>query len=137
MPSTPKTSNFLTLTPLTGGLPGTAAAAFTASTEDDEATLTKVGYINDLTHEQFQSLLYYISQEGESKDFKGFYSTLAEALPNYSEDIMTLAQQLKQEGREEGRYEVAKNLLAEGMSVELVKKLTKLPDLDLIELEKA
>ena len=48
MPSTPNTSNFLTLSPLTGGLPGTAAAAFTASTEDDEATITKAGYINDL-----------------------------------------------------------------------------------------
>ncbi len=55
-----------------------------------------------LTHEQFQSLLYYISQEGESKDFRGFYSALAEALPNYREDIMTLAQQLKQEGLHEG-----------------------------------
>lgn len=47
-----------------------------------------------LTHEQLKSLLYYISQEGESKNFELFYSTLAEALPNYKEDIMTLAQQL-------------------------------------------
>lgn len=31
-----------------GGIPGTAAAAFSASTEDDEATITKAGYINDL-----------------------------------------------------------------------------------------
>ncbi|WP_145985124.1 RpnC/YadD family protein [Candidatus Rickettsiella viridis] len=78
-------------------------------------------------------MLYYITQEGESKDFKEFYSALAEALPNYREDVMTLAQELKQEGI----YEVAKNLLAEGMPMELVKKVTKLPDLDLIELEKA
>lgn len=41
------TSNFQTLTPVTGGIPGTAPAVFTASTVDDEATLTKVGYIND------------------------------------------------------------------------------------------
>lgn len=102
-----------------------------------------------LTPDQFNSLLYYISQEGESKNFEQFYSTLAEALPNYREDIMTLAQQLEQKGLQKGleqglqqgleqsRYEMAKNLLAEGLSLDLVKKVTQLPDLDLTELEKA
>lgn len=91
-----------------------------------------------LTHEQFKSLLYYISQEGESKNFKGFYSALAEALPNYREDIMTLAQQLKQEGLQQGlqqgRYEVAKNLFAEGMSPQSVQRLTGLPEKEVMEL---
>lgn len=41
------TSNFQTFTPVTGGIPGTAPAVFTASTVDDEGTLTKPGYIND------------------------------------------------------------------------------------------
>ncbi len=41
------TSNFETLTPLSGGFLSTAPAIFTASTMDDEATLTKPGYIND------------------------------------------------------------------------------------------
>jgi hypothetical protein len=50
---------------------------------------------------------------------------------------MTLAQQLNQEGLQEGRYEIAKSLLAEGWSLDLVKKVAKLPDLDLSELEKA
>lgn len=40
-------SPFETLAPVTGGLLGTAPAIFTASTLDDEATLTKPGYIND------------------------------------------------------------------------------------------
>ncbi|WP_218813609.1 Rpn family recombination-promoting nuclease/putative transposase [Rickettsiella endosymbiont of Dermanyssus gallinae] len=94
-----------------------------------------------LTHEQFKSLLYYITQEGESKNFEQFYSTLAETLPNYREDIMTLAQQLEQKGLRQGReierYDLAKSLLAEGISLDVIKKVTKLPDLDLIELEKA
>ncbi len=98
-----------------------------------------------LTHEQFNSLLYYMSQEGESKNFEQFYLSLAEALPNYREDIMTLAQQLEQKGLQQGlqqghekaRHEMAKNLLAEGFSLDVVKKVTQLPDLDLSELEKA
>ncbi|WP_192805863.1 hypothetical protein [Rickettsiella massiliensis] len=53
------------------------------------------------------------------------------------EAMNTAPQQLKQQGRQEERYEMAKNLLAEGVSLELVKKVTKLPDLVLTELEDA
>lgn len=57
---------------------------------------------------------------------------------------MTLAQQLEQKGLQKGleqgrkkeRFEMAKNLLSEGFPLELVKKVTKLPDLELSELEK-
>jgi recombination-promoting nuclease RpnB len=95
-----------------------------------------------LTHEQFKSLLYYISQEGKSKDFKEFYSSLSEALPNFREDIMTLAQQLKQEGREEGREEgrheealiIAKKLIAQGRPIQYIHDLTGLPENEVIDL---
>lgn len=40
-------SPFVTFTPLSGGLLGTAPAIFAASTLDDEKTLTTPGYIND------------------------------------------------------------------------------------------
>jgi len=93
-----------------------------------------------LSHEQFNSLLYYVSQEGESKNFDQFYLSLAEALPNYRADIMTLAQQLEQKGLQRGhekaRHEMAKNLLAEGFSLDLVKKVTRLSDLNLSKLDK-
>jgi hypothetical protein len=65
---------------------------------------------------------------------------------------MTLAQQLKHkglqqagkqpekkggvEGRTEGRFEVAKSLLVAGLAFELIRKVMRLPDLDLAELEK-
>jgi predicted transposase/invertase (TIGR01784 family) len=42
-----------------------------------------------------------------------------------------------QQGRKKERYEMAKNLLSEGFPLDLVKKVTKLSDLDLAELEKA
>lgn len=97
-----------------------------------------------LTHEQFKSLLYYISQEGESEDFKGFYSNLAKALPNYREDIMTLAQQLKQEGLQQGREEgirhnailIAKKLVSQGRSIQYIKDLTNLSEVEVIKLVK-
>ena len=95
-----------------------------------------------LTPDQFNSLLYYISQEGESKNFEEFYSSLAEALPNYREDIMTLAQQLEQKGLKKGLEEgehrkavaIAKNLLNDGMSPKAVQKLTGLPEKEVMAL---
>lgn len=42
-----------------------------------------------------------------------------------------------EQGRQEERYEMAKNLLSEGFPLGIVKKVTKLSDLDLTELEKA
>lgn len=95
-----------------------------------------------LTHEQFKSLLYYISQEGESKNFEQFYSTLAEALPNYTEDIMTLAQQLEQKGLqkglEQGRQEVlilVRNLLKQKVPLATIKSASGLSEKELLELE--
>lgn len=46
-------------------------------------------------------------------------------------------QQGLQQGRQEERYKMAKSLLAEGLSLDLVKKVTKLPDLVLTQLENA
>lgn len=93
-----------------------------------------------LTHEQFQSLLYYISQEGESKNFEQFYSTLAEALPNYREDIMTLAQQLEQKGRydgfEKGVNSVRRIMQSKGFDQHTIEEILKLSKKEL-EQEKA
>ncbi|WP_342146686.1 hypothetical protein [Rickettsiella endosymbiont of Aleochara curtula] len=50
---------------------------------------------------------------------------------------MTFAQLLEERGRKDERHKMAKNLLAEGLSLDLVRKVTELSDLDLVELEKA
>ncbi|MEW9906561.1 MAG: Rpn family recombination-promoting nuclease/putative transposase [Candidatus Symbiodolus clandestinus] len=56
----------------------------------------------------------------------------AEALPTIGEEIMTFAQQFRQEGLQQGRhdkaFEIAKNMLAEGADFQFVKRVTKLSD---------
>ena len=84
----------------------------------------------------FNSLVYYMLSKGEAANVNSVIEKL-KTIEDYEEDVMNAAQQLKQQGRQEGRYEIAKNLLAEGWSLDLVKKVTQLPDLDLSELEKA
>ena len=95
-----------------------------------------------LTYEQFQSLLYYISQEGESKDFKQFYSTLVDALPSYRGDIMTLAQQLEQQGLQKGlqqgleqarkeRILIANKMKSKGFEQTVIDEILNLPEKEL------
>jgi predicted transposase YdaD len=47
---------------------------------------------------------------------------------------MTLAQQLKQEGRHEEAIAIAKNMLNDGMSTKATQKLTGLPEKEIMDL---
>lgn len=51
-------------------------------------------------------------------------------------DIMTLAEQIKEEGRYEGKLEVAKQLLENGADLKLVARATQLPLLKIEDLQK-
>ncbi|MGD1231201.1 hypothetical protein AAGI05_28860, partial [Escherichia coli] len=77
-----------------------------------------------------------------------FLQTLAERLPQHEGNIMTLAEQLKQEGEVkgfargklegklegrlegqlEGKLETARNMLAEGMGLQTIMKITGLSE---------
>lgn len=97
--------------------------------------------LNQLSKETRRFMLKYVINETQDEKLTDAVNQLIQILttdlPEEKETIMTFAQQLKQQGREEERYEMAKNLLAEGLSLDLIKKVTKLSDLDLTELEKA
>lgn len=58
-------SNFDTLSNLTGGNPGLAARVFTACTEDNLATITATGYLNDLASDELikETDFFFINTE--------------------------------------------------------------------------
>jgi predicted transposase/invertase (TIGR01784 family) len=65
---------------------------------------------------------------------------LSKALPNYTEDIMTFAQQLKQEGLQQGRQEIlvlVRNLLKQNVPLATIKSASGLSEQELLELEDA
>jgi predicted transposase/invertase (TIGR01784 family) len=65
------------------------------------ATLVMLGYTN---RRQLRVLFHYMLQYGNSADPSVFLRRLARRLPQYEETLMSIAQKLKQEGRqEEGR----------------------------------
>ncbi|MGL9723208.1 Rpn family recombination-promoting nuclease/putative transposase [Sodalis sp. (in: enterobacteria)] len=104
--------------------------------------------------EQFRSLMYYIVGRGETSDTRQFLQTIAAQTQDYREDVMTIAEQLRQEGRQEGiqlgeqkgrqeglqegRQEsarsIAHQLIANGVERSIVKLSTGLSDQELDEL---
>ncbi|WP_406704201.1 Rpn family recombination-promoting nuclease/putative transposase [Sodalis sp.] len=88
--------------------------------------------------EQFRSLMYYIVGRGETSDTRQFLHTIAAQTQDYREDVMTIAEQLRQEGRQEGRQEttteLARKFLANGVDRSIVKLSTGLSDQELDKL---
>ncbi|MBG6243097.1 MAG: Rpn family recombination-promoting nuclease/putative transposase [Candidatus Symbiopectobacterium sp. Dall1.0] len=100
--------------------------------------------------EQFRSLMYYIVGRGETSDTRQFLHTIAAQTQDYQEDVMTIAEQLRQEGeqrgiqigRQEGRQEgrkettteLARKFLANGVERSIVKISTGLSDDELATL---
>lgn len=71
-------------------------------------------FVRDITYylnqdqacpERVNALLRYIVQEGECSDYDMFFQTLAQQTQRYRENVMTIAQQLRQEGMQKGRQE--------------------------------
>ncbi|WP_205411469.1 Rpn family recombination-promoting nuclease/putative transposase [Candidatus Fukatsuia endosymbiont of Tuberolachnus salignus] len=108
------------------------------------AHLLNTGYTES---ELVKTLMYYIAQRGKTADTPQFFKTIVEHAPTYSEDIMTIAQDLRREGREEGmqqgmqqgrqetKLEIAKQLLKSGVDSALVKTSTGLSDRDIEDIE--
>ena len=97
--------------------------------------LLKTRQLAQLLHsssgEYFEQLIKYIVSAGEIDNIDEFFKTLTEQLPEASEDIMTIAQQLEQRGEQRGRAaeaaEIAREMLELGIEKETIAKATKLP----------
>lgn len=101
--------------------------------------------------QQLIALVNYMIQVGETPDAQGFIRELAQRVPEHGGELMTIAQQLKQLGREEGRKEgmqegmqqgkqegmqlafvnVARTMLANGYDWAVITAMTGLTEDDL------
>lgn len=59
-------SAFITVSYVSGGIPGTAPAVFACSTEDNLATITASGYLNDMNDQVKQNDIFHINYSDTS-----------------------------------------------------------------------
>ena len=104
--------------------------------------LVAVLLTDHLASPQVKALINYIIQAGETADAETFIRELASRVPQHGEELMTIAQQLEQKGRVEGREEgiqlgeqrgqasgirtVACKMLQHGIDYNMIMELTGL-----------
>jgi len=103
---------------------------------------------HSLTRKQRLALINYIIQAGEAPQAVRFIEQLAQRMPQQKEELMTIAEQLRQIGREEGLHEgrdkgqrearlaIARNMLARGIDPTLVQEVTGLSAADLRQIRR-
>ncbi|MEB7742718.1 Rpn family recombination-promoting nuclease/putative transposase, partial [Escherichia coli] len=103
-----------------------------------------VHLIQDSLNEELAQVLFHYLLNGSEHVTVTFLQTLAQRLPWYEDNIMTLAERLKQTGRDEGiapglaqgiergkqagKLETARNMLNAGINRKMVLELTGLSD---------
>jgi len=85
----------------------------------------------DKSSSQTLSLVNYIIQAGETTDASAFVRELAQRMPQQEEALMTIAEQLKQEGELKGKLEVARSLLKMQLPRDTILQATGLTEEEL------
>jgi len=112
--------------------------------------LTALILAGDLTEQHLISLVNYLLLAGEASDAKVFVQQLAQRVPQHEEKLMTIAQQLKQTGVQEGMKmgvekgmrlgrkaearNIARAMLRQGFDLQAVATLTGLSKVELAQL---
>ena len=93
----------------------------------------------DKSSSQTLSLVNYIIQAGETTDASAFVRELAQRMPQQEDALMTIAEQLKQEGelkgKLEGKLEVARSLLKMQLPRDTILQATGLTEEELDRLD--
>ena len=123
------------------------------------STILRTGY---LSSSQIATLIHYIIHAGDSANAEIFIRELANRVPQYEEELMTIAQQLEQngikkglkqgieqgieqgreqgleqgreQGLEQGKRDIARNMLQHGIDPNIVMKITALSPKELAQL---
>jgi len=89
------------------------------------------GNLSYLLHEKdrqlvVELLLYIVGISGEHCTLQELTSAIHELAPDVEEEIMNLAEKLREEGEIKGKLEIARNMLADGVEPVFVAKYTGL-----------
>ena len=98
------------------------------------------------TDKQIQSLMSYLLQVGETNNLEALFTSLASSVPKHEDRLMTIAEQLRQQGeqrglqkgRQEGRqeviYEIARKMMLNGLDQETIMIVTGMSKDELAQL---
>ena len=92
-------------------------------------SLLATGYAND---SQLKTLFNYMMQFGNTPHVDKFIREVAQRVPQQKESLMTIAEVLQQEANQQEALRIAQMMLANGISHEIILKITGLSAKDLL-----
>ncbi|POT27704.1 ISNCY family transposase [Citrobacter freundii] len=92
-------------------------------------SLLTTGYAND---SQLKTLFNYMMQFGNTPHVDKFIREVAQRVPQQKESLMTIAEVLQQEAKQKEALRIAQMMLANGISHEIILKITGLSVKDLL-----
>lgn len=92
-------------------------------------SLLATGYAND---SQLKTLFNYMMQFGNTPHIDKFIREVAQRVPQQKESLMTIAEVLHQEAKQQEALRIAQMMLANGISHEIILKITGLSAKDLL-----
>ncbi|HAT2192544.1 TPA: Rpn family recombination-promoting nuclease/putative transposase [Citrobacter freundii] len=92
-------------------------------------SLLATGYAND---SQLKTLFNYMMQFGNTPHVDKFIREVAQRVPQQKESLMTIAEVLQQEAKQQEALRIAQMMLANGISHEIILKITELSAKDLL-----
>ncbi|HEI8961642.1 TPA: Rpn family recombination-promoting nuclease/putative transposase [Citrobacter freundii] len=92
-------------------------------------SLLATGYAND---SQLKTLFNYMMQFGNTPHVDKFIREVAQRVPQQKESLMTIAEVLQQEAKQQEALRIAQMMLANGISHKIILKITGLSAKDLL-----
>jgi len=101
--------------------------------------LAELLMMEQMSRQQIMALVNYMMLAGEKKSIQPLLYELAQRVPKHGETLMTMAEELLQEGIQQGKrntlLEVAKSMLEHGMNKATIVEITGLSQDELQQLE--
>lgn len=97
--------------------------------------LTHLFMLKEMSGQQITVLVNYMVQAGNTQDVRTLLYELAQRVPQHGEKLMTIAEQLREEGKHIALLDVAKAMLKRGFEIEAIMEMTGLSQDELRQLQ--
>ena len=88
--------------------------------------LTRLFMLNKMSGQQITVLVNYMVQAGNTQDAQTLLYKLAQRVPQHGDKLMTMADQLREEGKRIALTDVAKAMLKRGLDTDAIMEMTGL-----------
>lgn len=88
--------------------------------------LTRLFMLEKMSGQQITVLVNYMVQAGNTQDVQTLLYKLAQRVPQHGDKLMTMADQLREEGKRIALTDVAKAMLKRGLDTDAIMEMTGL-----------